>query len=168
MAINKVTILKAALIVLLIVIAFFAGRCSCGNITPGTIVESRTDTLIIRDTVLERYPVAVEKVKTDTMLIVISDTVTIRDTTYLLLEREQKHYSSNDYDAWISGYRPELDSIRIFPETKYITNEKIISVPSRKRWGLGLQVGYGVGLQGGKPIGTPYIGIGVSYNLLQW
>ena len=34
-------------------------------------------------------------------------------------------------------------------------------VPKKKRWGLGLQVGYDY-------IGEGYVGIGISYNIFQW
>ena len=48
-----------------------------------------------------------------------------------MLDREQRHYRGNDYEAWVSGYRPALDSIHVFPVTRYITTENIFA-KSRK------------------------------------
>lgn len=33
-----------------------------------------------------------------------------------------KHYGSKDYDAWVSGYEPSLDSIKVYREKEIITN----------------------------------------------
>lgn len=123
------------------------------------------DTLVVRDTVRERYPVYVERTVTDTMLVAFTDTVRISDTVYVRLPREQKRYADTNYVAWVSGYRPRLDSIEVYQATRYVTKEIILPGPARK-WGIGIQAGYGIGLAGGKVTGMPYIGIGVSYNIL--
>lgn len=81
---------------------------------------------------------------TDTLYLYKVDTVyyekpvyktrTVVDTVYLAcgnndeipLPIEQKHYSQEGvYDAWVSGYQPELDSINVYRKTEYqiITNE---------------------------------------------
>lgn len=109
-------------------------------------------------------------VKTDTVLIsapivaffqITSDTIHMGDTVVM---REQAVYEDSLYRAWVSGYRPRLDSLQIFPRTVYrtVTNDIYHTItPKKKRWGLGLQVGYGY------PSGI-YAGVGVSYNLFQW
>ena len=124
------------------------------------------DTLVVRDTVRERYPVYVERTVTDTMLVALTDTVRISDTVYVRLPREQKRYADTNYAAWVSGYRPSLDSIEVYPVTRYVTNTVTKMEDSRKRWGIGIQAGYGIGLDGGKVTGVPYIGIGISYDIL--
>ena len=82
-----------------------------------------------------------------------------------VVHREQAYYEDSLYRAWVSGYRPRLDSLQIFPKTVYqtVTNDiyHTVKVKDKRRWGLGLQVGYGY------PRGF-YIGTGVSYNLWQW
>ena len=93
-------------------------------------VETITDTLVIRDTVTERYPVPVQETVTDTMLVPVRDTVKLQDTAYSVLGRTQRYYSvlgrtqryysGPDYEAWVSGYRPMLDSLRVFPQTFYV------------------------------------------------
>ena len=66
----------------------------------------------------------------------------------------------------VSG-RPQLDSIQIYQQREYITKE-IKTVTKPKRWGLGLQAGYGVSFSNKQIQATPYIGIGISYNILTW
>lgn len=109
-------------------------------------------------------------VKTDTVLIsapivaffrITSDTIHIGDTVVM---REQAVYEDSLYRAWVSGYHPRLDSIEVYPKTVYqtVTNDIYHTIkPKKKRWGIGLQAGYGY------PSGF-YFGGGVSYNLWQW
>ena len=99
-------------------------------------------------------------VKVDTLLVFrLTDTIHIGDT---VVHREQAYYEDSLYRAWVSGYRPKLDSLQIFPRTVYqtVTND-IYHTPKKKRWGIGLQAGYGY------PCGM-YAGIGVSCSLFQW
>ena len=74
----------------------------------------------------------------------------------------QKVYETDRYRAVVSGYKPSLDDIYIYQPTQ------IVQVKSKpKRWGVGIQVGYGVTLKQ-TPQFSPYIGVGVSYNLFQF
>ena len=66
----------------------------------------------------------------------------------------------------VSG-RPQLDSIQIYQRTEFITKE-IKTVTKPKRWGLGLQAGYGVLLHNGQVFPAPYIGVGLSYSIINW
>ena len=94
------------------------------------IVE-RTDTLTVRDTIMEIHPVYVDRRVTDTMLVAVADTVTVRDTVYMVLDMEQRWYHGDRYDAWVSGYRPQLDSILVYPETRYVTRDIIFASPRK-------------------------------------
>ena len=74
----------------------------------------------------------------------------------------QKVYETDRYRAVVSGYKPSLDDIYIYQPTQ------IVQVKSKpKRWGVGIQVGYGVTLKK-TPQFSPYVGVGVSYNLFQF
>lgn len=74
----------------------------------------------------------------------------------------QKVYETDRYRAVVSGYKPNLDDIYIYQPTQ------IVQVKSKpKRWGVGIQVGYGVTLKQ-TPQFSPYVGVGVSYNLFQF
>lgn len=126
---------------------------------PDPIVQ--TDTLYLRDTVrIDRpvpkpYPVYLPS---DTVRLV----TTQHDTVEVLVPMEQKHYSDSLYDAWLSGYRPNLDSLHVYPVTKVITTTLTVKEKA-KRWGIGPQIGVGVSPKGAA---VPYIGIGFSYNLI--
>jgi len=91
----------------------------------------------------------------------LTDTMRIGDT---VVYREQAYYEDSLYRVWVSGCRPRLDSLQIFPKTVYqtVTNDIYHTItPKKKRWGLGLQVGYGYP-------GGLYLGVGMSYNLWWW
>lgn len=117
--------------------------------------ETKIKTVVKVDTLLISPPMA------PLLVFQLTDTIRIGDTVVL---REQAYYEDSLYRAWVSGYRPRLDSLMVFPKTVYqtVTNDIYHTItPKKKRWGLGLQVGYGY------PSGI-YAGIGVSYNLFQW
>lgn len=105
---------------------------------------------------------AIESHTVDTLTIVRVDTVTkyrtkyiterIVDTVYIkvdnyenvALPRVQRHFSEKTvYDAWISGFDPIVDSIRIYPKTEYvtITNTNIREV-STHSWKIYLGGGF--------------------------
>lgn len=80
---------------------------------------------------------------------------------YIDVPIEQKHYGDSTYDAWVSGYKPTLDSLR-FNQQNAIIKVPVYKTVS-KRWGVGFQGG--VTYISGKGL-TPYVGAGVSYNII--
>lgn len=153
-----------ALAVILLLSGYLLGRRACHVPAPEKIVQ--TDTLRIRDTLFVERPVPVEVRVVDTMLVAVTDTVTVGDTVYLSLPREVKVYGDSTYTAQVSGYRPALDWIEIYPQREVVTRN--IFVYSRKRWGIGLQAGYGAYTAGGQVRLAPYLGVGVSWAILQF
>ena len=132
-------------------------------------MKVKVDTLFIYDTIIVEKPVIKKVEIIDTLLlpVPITDTLMLHDTVFVHLPIEQRQYSDPRYTAWVSGYRPQLDSIRIYQRTEYITKEiKMVTKP--KRWGLGLQAGYGVSLHNGQVFPAPYIGVGLSYSIINW
>lgn len=118
-------------------------------------IETKVKTVVKVDTLLISAPMA------PLLVFQLTDTIRIGDT---VVQREQAYYEDSLYRAWVSGYRPRLDSLMVFPKTVYqtVTNDIYHTiVPKKKCWGLGLQVGYGYP-------GGFYVGGGVSYNLWQW
>ena len=83
------------------------------------VVENRvTDTILHLkiDTITQYVPKYVTKKTTDTIYLQAND------KNEVSLEIEQKYYSENGvYDAWISGYKPQLDSIKTYPRVEYRT-----------------------------------------------
>lgn len=144
------------ILVILLVIACVAAWFRPHEPLPAEIrTETKVKTVVKVDTLLISAPMA------PLLVFQLTDTIRIGDT---VVHREQAYYEDSLYRAWVSGYRPRLDSLQIFPKTVFrtVTNDIYHTiVPKKKRWGLGLQVGYGYP-------GGFYVGGGVSYNLWQW
>lgn len=137
----------------------------------------RCDTLSRVDTVREVEPVPVLSavVRIDTVWLeavqspesrVQRDTVVVHDSVRVVVPIEQKIYADTSYTAWVSGFRPSLDSIEVYNRTVEVTRTvettRTIEVPRLKRWGLGVTAGYGWSPKGF----TPYVGVGVTYNII--
>lgn len=99
--------------------------------------------------------------------IVKKDTIFVADTVYITVPIERKIYKDSTYTATITGYRAELESLEVYPKTiiQTITQKEIAYKYAPKRWGLGICVGYGVT---GDFRLSPFVGIGVNYNLFSW
>ena len=132
--------------------------------SPVEPIKTKVDTLVIRDTMMSYKPIYVDRVKLDSVLVPVLDTMMIHDTTFVYLEREKVTWRDSLCEVYASGIMASVDSVRYFQQYKYITIEKQVPVKVRSHWGLGVNAGYGVG-KGGF---TPYIGVGISYNLLSW
>jgi hypothetical protein len=122
--------------------------------------EISCDTVTVRDTVFYEKPVETVRyiVRTDTVMLAAA-----ADTVRVLVEVpiEQKEYKTDDYRAVIEGFRANLLSMEVYPETHLITKTEIQTVTERNRLSFGVQAGYGV-----TRIGlSPYVGVGVQWNL---
>lgn len=110
---NKVFHLLYIVVIVVLVTLLFSSKRQI------KVVENRvTDTILkIRVDTLTRYiPKYVTKKTTDTIYLKASD------KNEVAIEIEQKHYSENGvYDAWISGYKTQLDSIKTYPRVEYRT-----------------------------------------------
>ena len=85
------------------------------------------------------------------------------DTLWAELPREQKTYKEDSvYVCAISGYQPQLDTLVVFPKTTTITVNNTVTQYKDPRFSLGVQAGYGVSKAGL----SPYIGVGISYNII--
>lgn len=155
--------------IIITVIAFALGFLLC-LVVRNKQPDSKTISIkTVRDTIIEYYPVPFEKIIIDSILVPITipaDTVFMpSDTIFIYLEREQKYYKGKNYEAWVSGYQPQLDKINVFNETKIITNTTYykhqislfvnpiytgtLYTPigiryqySKKRWDFGVSAGY--------------------------
>ena len=151
------------------VLCFIAGLFLCQKCYPPKAeieIRERVDTLFVYDTVKITEPVIVDRVIKDTMFVEVptEDIVVVHDTTYVQLPREYVTYKDSMYRAVVSGYIPRLEEIEIYPKKEIITiqTEKVITVPKPTRFGIGVQAGYGVTPKGFQP----YVGVGISYNIL--
>lgn len=134
----------------------------CNPHDPSTVYV-KGDTIRVRDTIVDivLMPVKETLKRTDTVYLpILIDTTTYRtvegDSVPVIIPITSKEYKTDNYRAIVSGYKPSLDSMEVYREKEIIALK-----PKQKRWGLGLQVGYGY------PSGL-YVGGGVSYNLFMW
>ena len=152
------------LFITLFLVGVLAGVCGHRHFhhpQPVTIV--RVDTVAIEKPVHDTAYVTryVERL----LPVVVHDTCTIRDTLMIQdsaivrIPIETKVYhKTGAYYAEVRGFEPELFYIEVYPKTEYVINE----VPKVPRFSFGVQAGYGVSGQGLHP----YIGLGVTYNLI--
>ena len=124
----------------------------------------RVDTLFIRDTIKVTEPVYVTRRMVDSVLVPVTDTIRLRDTLYVFLEREQIRWEDSLSVVYASGVRPEIDSVIHYAERMVIVKEIPVVRVKKTRWGFGIQAGAGATRDGL----TPYVGVGVSYNILSW
>ena len=97
-------------------------------------------------------------------------TVIIHDSIPVYLPIETRIYEDSTYRAEVSGVFPSLDRIDVYQRTRIITQqvEKQVAVPIRQRWGIGITAGYGAVLNNQSIRLAPYLGVGVSYNIISW
>lgn len=127
---------------------------------------TRTDTItyhvcVPKDSIVTRYVTRTLPIishKTDTITDTAYNTVTVSDSAVVGIPITQKEYQTEDYHLWLSGYLTSLDSIDVYRHETTITKYKT------RHWGIGIHAGYG--MTTGRL--SPYIGIGVHYNLLGW
>jgi hypothetical protein len=87
------------------------------------------DTIVIHDTIEKTVTqIQYKKIKTvDTIYLQTPDTITA-------LPVQQKHYADSLSDIWVSGYKPQIDSINYHIPTRieYIT--KTVEIEKPKKW----------------------------------
>ena len=85
----------------------------------------------------------------------ISANFSATDTVAVQVPITSKHYSGKNYDAYVSGFDVNLDSIYVYNETQYITETITKSKPPNK-WSLSVNAGvdYGVKSQFWQPFAS--------------
>ena len=88
---------------------------------------------------------------------------TVHDSIEVPLPIIQKRYDDSLYTAWVSGYRPALDSISLHQPEIVTTITETIVKPS-PRWSVGLSVGPGISIDRERHMGI-YAGFTATYRL---
>lgn len=80
------------------------------------------------------------------------------DSVEVELPIVSKEYAGEEYRAWVSGWQPRLDSIRIY--------QRVPAMPTAKpkRWHLGVTAGWAFTGRGM----SPYVGIGITYSFISF
>ena len=90
------------------------------------------------------------------------DTITVHDSIEVPVPVVQKRYDDSLYTAWVSGFEPNLDSIRLYQPEIITTVTKTIVKPSPLIT-FGIQAGAGWGVFHRQP--DLYISVGGQVNL---
>lgn len=134
---------------------------------PGEETLIKTDTIYVEhwDTIKIDRPTEKVRyiVRFDTINTIIVDSIEKAVDITIPIEQAIYHDSCENaqYEAYVSGYKAQLDSININCrqiETIITNTERI---PAR-RISLGVQFGVGISAQG---VAAPYAGIGLNYRL---
>ena len=125
-------------------------------------VSTVTDTIVKRDTIISVPDTVYREVALGekTVKVVIHDTLCKIDTVEVALPYVQREYRDSNYNAWVSGYEPALDSIKVFPRTVTV-HERVTVKEKSRRWGVFGGVGIGVSDRI-----TPCVGVGIGYRIL--
>ena len=115
-----------------------------------------------KDSVRTKYVTRYLPAKHDTIDNPIEVMNWLHDTVAVEVPITSKHYGSVDYDAWVSGFEPSLDSIKVYKETQYITTTITQSKPPNK---LMLDVSAGADYFTEQKELYPYVKGNVQYNI---
>lgn len=165
----KKILIASAVIVASLIISFALG---CNHARKGANLPQteRVDTLFIFDTMVVEKPVFVDRVKLQKVPVPVVETDTLwrHDTLFVYLQKEQVIWQDQFARVYASGINPQVDSVQHFIKERIVTIEKTIPVKKPCRWGIGINAGYGGVVHNGQISLSPYIGVGVTYNLLSW
>lgn len=183
---KKITFCFSILLILanFLMVGFIIGRKHPQK-SPVEPIKKKVDTLFVPDSniftepkkepspdvLIKEIPVPVyvaDSSAIDSLLNKCARLERVNDSLQLVLLRVQRHYSDSTFDAWVSGIDPRLDSIKTYQTNMIITKEIPVIQVKKTRWGLGIQAGFGAGLAGTHVYYTPYVGVGLSYNILSW
>lgn len=156
-------VVGAVLIILSSLLGFITGKRHPIE-SPARGVIEKVDTLLVHDTITLNEPVFVEKRVVESVLVPVRDSVTVHDTLYVIMEREQLVWQDSLSSVYASGILPRIDSVKHYVTTKVVTIDHVREVTKMTRWGVGVSAGYGFSKDGM----SPYVGVGIHYNLLSW
>lgn len=175
---KNLIILVAALV--LLAASFFIGRWSKPDkpLPPPEIVV-KLDTITLRDTdIVVQWK---DRIRKDTVWLPLvdmdddepMDTIDYpydnppRDSVAVEIPID-RYIAQKDslYRVVVDGYGVEFKEIEVYPKTITITNTIELKKPTH--WGVGIQAGYGATLVDKTVKLSPYVGVGVSYNIITW
>lgn len=127
----------------------------------------KVDTLVICDTIVQEKAIYVDRVVIEKVLVPATDTLWQHDTLYVLMDREQIVWQDSMSRVYASGVQTQIDSVHHYVKERVVTREVTNVVKKPCRWGIGVQMGYG--MQVGQQVSvSPYIGVGLTYNIISW
>lgn len=130
----------------------------------------KSDTVQLTDTVYSTFFLSSIPTRTkETVLRTDTLRLTHKEDTVVPIDITQKTYSfSSDtlsYTAYVSGYQPQLDSIRAKINYPTIINAKTVTntIYKRKHFNISPSIGIGYGVVHKQP--DVYVGVTIGYNI---
>lgn len=138
------------------VLGFAVGRRIAQKSTESQVIRD-TVTCTVLDTIVLEKPVYRYSYKTDTIHTYF--TTIQHDSVLVEVPIEHKVYKEDSlYRAVVSGWKPSLDSLWIYPKTTKVTITNTVRTPA-PRWSLGLTAGPSILLV---PTGEIKAGMGIT------
>ena len=162
------SLIRVLAIAFALVISFLCGVQCDRRLMQRSVVES-VDTIYVHDTIMVTEPIIEQRtvIKKEYIPVVRQDTLWMRDTLYVAMDREQVVWQDSMSRVYASGILPQIDSVQHYITERIVTKEVTMQVKKPCRWGVGIHAGYGLHI--GKEVSAaPYIGVGISYNILSW
>ena len=150
-------------IVLAAMLGYLVGS-RCHRNDTGEPPTPKVDTLFIRDTFKVTEPKYITRRMVDSIPYPVTDTIRVQDTLFVLLARQQVTWEDSLARVYASGVDPQVDSVLHFVQERVITRHIPIIQVRKTRWGVGIQAGATADKNGV----IPYVGVGVSWNILSW
>lgn len=144
---KKSDILLIAGVALVAFVSFFVGKRVAMSHFPD--ITERVDTLVLWDTLTVDKPVPRDSImyKTVTEYLPVHDTTFLVDSVLVDVPIERKTYQEDSvYYAVVSGFRPSLDTLKVYSKT--VTIEKTRTITSYKpyKWSVGPFLSQEVGM----------------------
>ncbi|MCM1292406.1 MAG: hypothetical protein NC111_03210 [Bacteroides sp.] len=170
---------RKLVIVGVLLCGFFGGMVvgclrSCGSRAEGggsVVCTTLIDTVSVMDTVRVAVPMAVDQrvVRSDTVrlaMVADGDTAVIAtDSVAVMLPMLQRHFQGEEYEAWVSGYDPQIDSIILYRPLTTVRETTLIHRDKGLRGRWGLSAGIGVALSIDCRV-RPAVFVGLSYTFV--
>ena len=147
-----------------IIASMISNSAGCSRIVEPTIIRDTITTLRI-DTIKIERPQPYKIVIRDTVEVNMprNDDAQLPPSVGKWLYAETT-YKDEQYTAVVEGIGAYLKSIEVYPRTELRNITTTMPVVKKTRWGVGVQMGAAFGKNGVQP----YVGIGISYNLICW
>ena len=147
---KKHLIILAAVALLCLLCGFFVAKGMYDRPLDESVSR---DTVTLHDTVPEYLPAPKDSARIKWVTrwlpsvpdtITQWETMTVHDSVAVAVPITSKHYCGKNYDAYVSGFEPSLDSIFVYNETQLIT-ETITRMKPPNKWSLSVNAGVDYG-----------------------
>ena len=152
---------------ILIVLALLLLYLINAHLKEKVVEKIKIEYVVKHDTITIEKPIPIVEYKYKT----IRDTVFVESKPVEIeIPITQKVYADSNYTAFVSGYRQNLDSIKLYRKDSLIikTIERTITRNDYSRNGIGVNIGVSATMDNNKIKLYPAISVGYNLNLIRW